>query len=67
MFYDSYLNSNQLSGSIPSTIGSLTNLVQLYENHLNIITNVTTEHEKIIIILTLRLPAYVIPCSITAT
>jgi len=30
-FYHSYLYSNQLTGSIPSTIGSLTNLVDLYE------------------------------------
>jgi len=29
---DSYLDSNQLSGTIPSTIGSLTGLQKLYDN-----------------------------------
>ena len=33
-YYISFLYSNQLSGTIPSIIGSLPNLVQLYESHL---------------------------------
>ena len=32
---DSHLNSNQLSGTIPSTIASLTGLQLLYETYLD--------------------------------
>jgi len=34
---DSYLESNQLSGTIPSTIGSLSNLQYLYDNHVSLL------------------------------
>jgi len=37
LFDDRYLFSNQLSGTIPSTIGGLTKLVDLYGNHHRIL------------------------------
>jgi len=41
---DSLLSSNQLSGTIPSTIGSLTGLQQLYETHLKLAATLKRHH-----------------------